>query len=460
MRERILSGEEDRLLLGSLVKNKAVCARISSQWDGELFGSEEANLIASWCVDFFNRYNESPNGQLELIFKDWAEKRNPPKELVKALADLLEGLKDVDGAATDYVLDLAGKYFNKVRIERELREASFLLENGDIDEAYSRLINLKKVELGAGSTLKLTEDYDVWRRAFEDDRREPLVIYPGILEEFLSKWFVRDSLYSFMGPDKSGKSMWLLDLAYRAVKARRRVAYFELGDLGEQGVIERLAVRCTGIPLDFPEGGRIRWPVGFEPVEGGVDVLTVEKEVKRVLSPGLAFKTFRKLTRGMDLFRLSCHSNSTLSLSGLRGFLCNWARDGWLPDVVVIDYADILALPGGKDVLDQIDVVWKGLRQVSQDFHCLVVTATQSNASAYRIGSRELLGKKHFSGRKTKLAHVSGMIGINVSSDDKENCVTRLNWVVRRSGRFQESRYVVVAGCWDVMNPAVISEWG
>jgi hypothetical protein len=179
----------------------------------------------------------------------------------------------------------------------------------------------------------------------------------------------------------------------------------------------------------------------------------------KAATPGEAFKVLGKLCRGRDMLRISCHPNSSISVDGVAGLLKDWAREGWVADVVIVDYADILApLPGYRDSLDQIDATWRHLRRMSQELHCLVVTASQSSAEAYKAGTT-VLGKRHFGGRKTKLAHVNGMIGLNVGEADRELGISRMNWVVRRDARYSERRQLVMAGCLDVGCPIVLSSF-
>ena len=59
-------------------------------------------------------------------------------------------------------------------------------------------------------------------------------------------------------------------------------------------------------------------------------------------------------------------------------------------------------------------------------------------------------GKKHFGGRKTKMAHVNGMVGIQVTPAEKEKGICRLNWIVRRGARYSE-----IAPCWAAGNLAL-----
>ena len=96
-----------------------------------------------------------------------------------------------------------------------------------------------------------------------------------------------------------------------------------------------------------------------------------------------SFRALRVASRRGSM-RIACYGSGTLSVADIDSILVEWQRDDWAADVVVVDYADILAPPKGvKDTLDQIDENWKGLRRISQVRNCLVVTATQSSATIY-----------------------------------------------------------------------------
>ena len=121
--------------------------------------------------------------------------------------------------------------------------------------------------------------------------------------------------------------------------------------------------------------------------------------------------------------------------------------------MIVIDYADILAPPHGvADTRDQINSTWKQLRALSQSTHSLVVTATQADANSYNANT---IGRSNFSEDKRKLAHVTGLVGLNANSDEKECGILRLNWIVLRESAFTETQCVHVAGCLEIGNPAI-----
>jgi replicative DNA helicase len=150
---------------------------------------------------------------------------------------------------------------------------------------------------------------------------------------------------------------------------------------------------------------------------------------------------------------------STAKVSDIRLEIDEQIKHGWIPDVIVIDYADILAPETGTSGLDfrhQTNETWKALRRLSQDYHCLVITATQSDARSY---DGKLLTMSNFSEDKRKLSHVTGVVGLNQSPEEKKNGIYRLNWVVLREGVYLEQNCITVAGCLGIANPAMISTW-
>jgi hypothetical protein len=154
--------------------------------------------------------------------------------------------------------------------------------------------------------------------------------------------------------------------------------------------------------------------------------------------------------------RLSCHFNSTINVDGIRSILEDWQRDDdWIPDVIIIDYADILNMDyRGLEGRDRIDHTWKQLRKLSQEKHCLVITATQTAARGYKTRTQS---QGDFSEDKRKNAHVTGMIGINQTIEEKEQGVMRLNWIELREGWYSERRCCFVASCFELANMSIRS---
>lgn len=455
MKTRRFDGSEIRLILIGMITNQTILSRISGQWRGEgLFDSKWANLIGGWCVKYFSKYQKPPVGRIQTIFEMWSTKNTTDEKTSQAIEHFLLSLSDEHSDdVPEHVLDIAGGYFKKVRLKQEMDAALIEIDNGMIDQAEERLDRRQRVNLGVGSFVNASGDFDAWMRASNQEYVKPLVQYPGDFGKFTERAFSRGSLWAFLAPDKTGKTTYLLDFAYRAVRQRNRVAYFDCGDSNEEEVLLKLKFRAASRP-EFDS--RLKVPIEWDD-KGTLIHSTIEYQAAEVFE---AYKSFRKICKNDDVFRVSCHLNSTATVQDLDNVLAGWDREGWRPDVVVMDYADILARPRGIiDKIEAIDENWKGLRKMSQQRHALVITATQTKSTGY-VKRNSLLGPEDFSGSKTKNAHVNGILGINISAEEKQTQSARINWTVRRKGENHPRAFCRVAGCIAFGNPIIVSKLG
>jgi hypothetical protein len=123
-----------------------------------------------------------------------------------------------------------------------------------------------------------------------------------------------------------------------------------------------------------------------------------------------------------------------------------WEReDNFIADVIVIDYADLLAPDPDIARLEwrnQVNKIWQRLRRLSQERACLVLTATQANARSY--DEKKLLTRRNFSEDKRKLAHVTAMFGLNQTGEEKELNVLRVNPIVVREEEYSPSQSITL----------------
>jgi hypothetical protein len=122
--------------------------------------------------------------------------------------------------------------------------------------------------------------------------------------------------------------------------------------------------------------------------------------------------------------------------------LDDWERsDGFVPDVILIDYVDIMAAESKTEFRHQENEKWLRLRGLSTSRHALVVTATQADAKSY---TSDTLSIANFSEDKRKFAHVTAMYGLNQDRHgrEKELGIMRLNQLVVRESEFSVNNQV------------------
>jgi hypothetical protein len=439
-----------------------------------MFSSRYSNLIGQWCIDHHRKYGKAPNRDITGYFLSWADNGNSSKEDVRSIEELLSFLSDEDRVSesptVDYLVDLAGRVFNKARLLKLCEQVKDKLDSGDDDGADALISAHRRVELGMGSGVALLNDKEAILSTFREDAGESLINYPGALGKFFKGQLQRDAFVGVMAPQKTGKSWWLTDMAWRALLGRFRVAYFQVGDLTERQVKERIVIRVSGKPVYSPSG---KWPMKVD-YPTSIRVPEPSTDSKPMAEVSLEKMVFSGPLSGIDawhdcerfvhdrlrtnriLFRLFYCPTLGINVDGVKDVLETWAAEGWVADVVLIDYADNLAPPNGdfRERRDQVEQTWARMRQISETLHCLVVTATQVNKEAY---SAWVMNKTHFAADNRKFNHVTGMIGLNQTGKEKEANVMRLNWIALRSGAFSVFHCCHVAGCLALARPAVLS---
>lgn len=461
-------GGEAKRILTAMIVDPVVVGRIAERWKPEgLFKVKWANLVGGWCVDFHNKYRAAPGQAIEGLFESWAARATDDDTISlmdRFLANVSGEYEDLaEESNSDYMIDLAGDHFNGVAMERMADIVKGHIDRGDTAAATAAVAEWDKVELGAGAGIDVMNDEAAIREAFES-KTEPLITYRGALGDFFGDQLARDEFVAFTGATGRGKTWWLIDLAWQAVRQRKKVAFFEVGDMSQNQIMRRFMCRAAGHPLKPPRGQR--WPCNLKiptsiardadcPV---ADVLHEDRQFDAPLRWQAAWAACQKKMRRRKhpLLRLSVHPNSSLPATGISSALDVWERAGWVPDVVVVDYADILAVPPGYagDSREAINATWKQLRSLSQQRHILCATATQADAASYTANT---ISRSNFSDDRRKNDHVTAMCGINATEEEQAAGVFRLNWTKRREEEYIESRCVHVAGCLSLGRPAILS---
>ncbi len=474
MRVEAYTDNQQTNILEGLIYDAIVLAKISDLWkDGLEFGCQEATTLAKLCLGYWKAHGNPPGEDVVInLVEEWASQQ-ASEASAKLMESLVSGVirkHSSNGSLNSpYVIDLAGDYFSKMKLKKALAKASAYQEQGKIKEAFECFSSARPIEMGkedTGSFYYNNLKGLLGRLNREQD--ELLVTYKGNYLKDLNSLFgnllKKDSFVSFVAPEGVGKTWWLIDLAHRAVLNRKKTIFFEVGDMSRRQIEDRFSIRMLGRPLtnkkitrptsctyDNKENGI---KIGFEEEDmPGLDSLYIKTKYKEFIE--------NRIKSVEPYFRLDTYSACSINVAGIKSKIDSLHREfNFWPEVIVIDYADILAPPDGStrwNIRDQINETWMQLRKLSTDNHALVATATQANRQAY---SAKIIKMEHMSEEKRKLSHVSGMVAISAGREEKEMGAFKLNVLKAREMAFQPNRILNVASCLDLGLPAVLATWG
>lgn len=406
-----------------------------------------------------------------------------------------------------YLYDRTVKYLKAQELDRHSRDVQALVDAGRVKEAEELARTYTPTILDDEDTgLELSSEDALVRieRAFTE-AKQAVLSYPGALGDMWNDHLVRGGFFTLLAPEKRGKSFMLMEMALRAIREKSNVAFFEAGDMTEAQILRRICVYLSR-RSDNERYCEVRFrPVG-DCILNQIDLCTREDRncdhgifdgvslghyyddidryaslehlmdqyeqypdyapcdshtcmqrrgcvwlkrmpKSRLLTADVAKKEVTKFfKRYRRRFRLITYPAGTLTVSEIRRCLNDWERhDGFMPDVVVIDYADLLSTDDTRmtEFRHRQDAVWKALRGLSQERHVLLLTATQADADSYKRGT---LSMSNFSEDKRKLAHVTAQYGLNQdpAGREKKLGIMRINEIVVREGSFSADHEVTV----------------
>lgn len=461
-------GSDERTVLVGMVTSKVVLGAIAAKWERNSLSSRWANIVGDICVEYYNEHKRAPRDTFRSLCLSWVENGRRDENTVEDLNRFLGSLEEeyTGKVNPDHVIGLASRCINKVKIKGLIDGLNEDLETSDIPQAASRISSFHKTEMGPSDSIDFFTDEQAIRSVFERERLEPLFEYPGDAGMFFRHILERDTLLAVQGPEKSGKTFTLIDMAFRALLARRKVGFFSVGDMTSQQVMELLAVKAAKQPM-FSEDGQwpftIKLPSSIRKPSQGEECAHVDwkkRTFEKPLDADTAVEACNKLMlHGVKSkkshFKLECHPSDSISILEILEIVHDWDRQGFTVDVLVIDYADILApINRKREPRDQIHETWTTMRSICNKLHCLLITGTQADADSYE---KKIQTKKNFSGDKRKLGHANALMGINVTGEEKESCISRYNWIVKRKGRSSARRCLHVAGCLDIASPCMVT---
>ena len=495
------SGPLERKLATALIVSTEFCKEIAPVYKAEYIQSPYVRTVARWALDYFRQYAEAPNREIETIYQ--AEKQNlkdTERELIESfLASISAEYERQEQFNWRYVLDKTLEYFRRRSLEVLFDRAKGLLSRGKLDAAEREVRSYTEVVLrlsGAEDPFKVEVVRDVLAA-----EKNVLFQLSGAVGELVGS-LERDWLVGVIGSMKRGKSWMLQEIALQAMMSKLRVLFVSL-EMSKEKITRRFYQQIVGkawqageywVPVmdcvknqyglcdkserkskksALGEGERLDHPIqvrGYRPCT----VCREDEELRGEFQPAV---WWRKLKQREDLkikeverkvvafnrmfgrsMRVVVYPTFTARASDVERELELLEQvEGFEPDVVVIDYADIFADEDRKlSERGNVDLLWKKLKRMASERHILVVTATQGNRRSIQ---KKVVEQVDVSEDIRKLAHVDVMVALNQTPEEKEMKYMRVGLLAHRHKDFSLLRQVLVLQQLDMGQVILDSEW-
>lgn len=424
-----IDNKQEKKIVGAMITSSEYLQRIEPIFDPRLFQSKAAAQSAKWCIEYFRQYKQSANEHIKELWEAAEEtiSEEDHATIGEFLSQSLEFELD-ENSNVPYLIDETEVYFKLRQIERLRDTLTNHLVNGTALEAEKEIANFRRVEKPSGAGVNILTDRKEIYDAFDDDDRDYLFGFPGALKDTIGT-LSREDFLAITAPMKRGKTWWLIWIATIALLNKLSVLFISM-EMSKKQMVRRIYSCLTGRPLTDKEVS-----IPFFDENNSIEYRKETREGLKFASAMKKAEGISKMIGKNNSLRLMAFPTRSVNVYDIQSHIANMEYyEDFIPDVIVIDYADILAPEPGasRDTRHRLDETWGALRGLAQSQKALVVTGSQSTRGTL---SKDIT-QEDIAEDIRKLAHVTHMIALNQTAEDKRQNIMRVGMLANRHDEF------------------------
>lgn len=437
-REKLNALSEKDVIVGLIVSDK-FCREIIPTLKPKDLEIEYTRIIASWIIWYYGKFKCAPKTDILKLYRSKIEEikdEDLQENILSFIESVNKDFESVKNFNEEFMIQKSVQYLKSRSLKNLVSDIDSYVQMGDLQKAEETLTHYRKVEANGSDAISLLHDVEKIVNSFLDEE-DFLYQMPGAYGKVIGK-INRNDFIAFLAPIKRGKTWHLMYSAECALQAGLKVVYFSC-EMSQEKMIKRFWRGLSG-QCDVDEEG-IDFPYFEENGQGKFIIKhkTINRKAVSFSDVSKKQKVMQKLFRGGDI-RLFAVPTDSMTVRQMEMKLEDLIYDGYIPDVIVIDYADILAKneeDRGNDYRNQLDGIWKRLRGLAQKLNVAIITASQS--------TRDTINKdvkaSDVAEDMRKLAHVTAMVSLNQTPEEKQQNIMRVKQlIVREEGsEFKEA---------------------
>lgn len=380
-------------VISLLLNDKEFLNNVSDILESEHFPSQAHKWIISEVLKYFNKFHTTPT----LDFLKIELKKISNEVLQVSVTEQLKQAYTLEPEDAEYVREEFTNFLKNQKLKNALLESVNLLKDGEFENIRNMIDDALKA--GQDKNIGLEYDLDVTERYKENYRKTIETPWPEI-NALLQGGLGGGDLGIVFGNPGGGKSWTLVQLGVLAAKLGFTVVHYSL-ELGDGYVGRRYDACLTGISVND--------------VENHQDII-----INKVndLAGKIIIKEYP--IKGASLNTLRAHIQKCESL-------------GHKPDLVIIDYLDLLTGSGNKysDEKAELDDVYARAKGWAKEMNIPVWSASQVNRSGAKD---DIIEGDKAAGSYNKLMIADFLMSISRKKEDKINGTARFHIMKNRYG--------------------------
>ena len=386
-------------ILALILRDRSFLIRHRSVVQPGFFDSPYYSTLCRLIFDYYDKYRITPSRE---AIQETIRSHKDESLLTEVIEQLFTiGLED-----SEFIEQKSTTFARQQALKRSFTTVEPLIAEGDFDAVRQEidkamLIGTKNDDLG-------TDFWDTYEDMLDDfgDDTESEVRIPTLITELdkaMDGGTFPGELNLVMAPSGRGKSIFLVNMTFAALFLRKSVLYVTL-EMSDYKTRKRLVGRLTGVnPRELPD--------------------RVDEVYKRL-------KLFRERSGPLQIKDFPMRS---LTVNDLRAYIVSLAQvKGFVPDLVVVDYLDIMRPVG----IASQDDSFKGQGQIAQDLRGLATeyqfclwSATQGNRQSAK---KTVLDSEDKAESYRVIQDADVVIGLMRTEEERQRNLGRLSFAKGR----------------------------
>ena len=329
-------------VLAAMFTDRTFLQQIADIIQPGYFESESNEWILDVVLTHFRTYKTPPTKDVLKVKVTEIEHDVLKVAVVEQLKEVFRYMESDD---LSFVKDEILKFCKNQEIKHAIMDSVNLLKNGNYDENKTKIDSAMK----AGADTNIGHEYksQVALR-YNEAARHTITTGWDVVDDLMDGGLAPGELGVVMAPAGIGKSWLLINIGANAIRNGKNVVHFTL-ELNENYVGQRYDSVITGIPAQNLKNYQ-------EDIENKMSHISGELVIKYYP------------TKSVGVMALKAHIEKS-------------AMVGKAPDLVIVDYADLLKV-SAKDKHEALEELYEELRGMAGEYGVPVWTATQAGRSA------------------------------------------------------------------------------
>ena len=379
-----------KVITGLLV-DRGFLQQISDIMIPSYFESDANNWIVETILEYFNEYKASPTLEVMKVKLEKVEHELLKTQVVEHLKD---AWKYTEATDLQYIKDQALDFCKNQEIKRAILASVELLKNGD----YEGIKHAVDDALKAGADKDIGHDYMVEiDERYTDAVRDVQPTPWDVINELTDGGLGKGELGVMVAPAGIGKSWALMNVGADLIKKGKTVVHYTL-ELNEAYVGLRYDSVITGI--------------------ANQNLKHYKEDIKEQLSK----------IKGELIIKH--YPTKSVGVMGIRAHIEKCIMQGKKPDVVIVDYADLLR-GHGQEKRHELEGIYEDLRGMAGEYEIPVWTASQANRSALED---DIIGAEKIAESYSKIMIADFVLSLSRKIEDKLANTGRWHVIKNRFG--------------------------